>query len=61
MKSWKTTVAGIAAMVASLAGALAAEFDSDPATMAEWSAVIAAFIAGVGLLFAKDNKAAEQT
>lgn len=55
MKSWKTTVAGVAAMIASAATAIAAEFDGDPATTAEWSVVITAFIAGIGLLFARDN------
>jgi hypothetical protein len=55
MKSWKTTVAGIAAIVASVAAAIVAEFDGDPATTAEWGVVITAFIAGIGLLFARDN------
>ncbi len=55
MKSWKTTLAGIAALIAAIALAIAHQFDSDPATVADWSAVIAAITAGVGLLLARDN------
>ncbi len=55
MKSWKTTVAGIAAIIAAIALAIAHQFDSDPATVADWSAVITALTAGVGLVLARDN------
>ena len=55
MKSWKTTVAGICAILAAVAGALAAELDGDPATTANWTAVIAAVVAGLGLIAARDN------
>ena len=55
MKSWKTTVAGIAAIMAAVAGALAAELDGDPSTSANWAAVIAAVVAGFGLIAARDN------
>lgn len=55
MKSWKTTTAGIGAILIAVGGALTATFDNDPATVADWGAVIAAVIAGVGLLFARDN------
>jgi len=61
MKSWKTTVAGIAAIIAAIALAIANEFDADPATVADWGAAIAALSAGLGLLFARDNnKSSEQ-
>lgn len=61
MKSWKTTLAGIAAIVAAIALAIAHQFDSDPATVADWSAVITALTAGVGLVLARDNdKTSEQ-
>ena len=60
-KSWKTTVAGIAAIVAAIALAVAHQFDADPTTVADWSAVIAALTAGVGLVLARDNdKTSEQ-
>ena len=54
-KSWKTTAAGIAAIVAAVALAISHQFDTDPATVADWSAVIAALTAGVGLVLARDN------
>jgi uncharacterized membrane protein len=55
MKSWKTTAAGIAAIVAAVALAISHQFDTDPATVADWSAVITALTAGVGLVLARDN------
>ena len=61
MKSWKTTAAGIAAIVAAVALAISHQFDTDPATVADWSAVITALTAGVGLVLARDNdKTSEQ-
>lgn len=55
MTSWKTTAAGIAAIVAALATAVGALFDSDPLSMPDWGAVAAAVMAGVGLIAARDN------
>lgn len=61
MKSWKTTAAGIAAIVAAIALAVSHQFDSDPSTIADWTAVITALTAGVGLVLARDNdKTSEQ-
>lgn len=54
--SWRTTTAGIGAILIAIGSALAAQFDADPATVPDWGAVIAAGIAGIGLLFARDNK-----
>lgn len=53
--SWKTTLAGIAALVAAITTAIAAQFDSDPATTAEWGIVITAVFAALGLTAARDN------
>lgn len=53
--SWKTTAAGIAAIVTAIGAAATATFDSDPATVADWGSVVAAIIAGIGLVFARDN------
>jgi hypothetical protein len=58
--SWRTTVAGIGAMLVAIGGAISATFDNDPATVADWTAVIAACIAGFGLLFARDNKVSSE-
>jgi len=58
--SWKTSVAGICAIVVAVAGALKAELDGDVTTSADWGAVAAAVIAGVGLLAARDSKISSQ-
>jgi hypothetical protein len=55
MRSWKTTTAGIAAIVAALATAVGALFDADPVSMPDWGAVAAAVMAGIGLIAARDN------
>ncbi len=61
MQSWKTTLAGIAAIVAAVATAVSAHFDNDPATLPDWTMVIAVITAGVGLVLARDNdKSSEQ-
>ena len=61
MKSWKTTLAGIAAIVAAIATAVTAQSDNDPATLPDWTMVIAMITAGVGLVLARDNdKSSEQ-
>ena len=56
MKSWKTTVSGIGAILAAVGGAMTALFDGNAATNPDWTAVIAAVVAGFGLIFARDNK-----
>ncbi|GAF78643.1 unnamed protein product, partial [marine sediment metagenome] len=55
MKSWRTTLAGIAAVVAVLSGAVAAQFDADPTTVPNWELVWATLFAALGLAFARDN------
>jgi hypothetical protein len=54
-KSWKTTGAGVAAILVAGGAALTALTDANPQTQPDWAALIAAIIAGVGLIFAKDN------
>lgn len=53
--SWKTTVAGVSAIIASIAGALNLVFDGNTITNPDWTSVIAAITAGVGLIMARDN------
>lgn len=61
MKSWKTTLAGIAGVVAAVASAVQAQFDGNPATVPDWGLVGALLATGVGLLLARDNnKTSEQ-
>ena len=47
-------------MLVAIGGAISATFDNDPTTTADWAAVIAACIAGFGLLFARDNKVSSE-
>jgi uncharacterized membrane protein YhiD involved in acid resistance len=58
--SWKTTAAGIGAVLVAVGSAVTATFDADPATVADWGAVVAAVIAGIGLLFARDNNVSSE-
>lgn len=54
--SWRTTVAGISAIVAAVGGALQAMLDGNPATSPDWNTVVVAVVAGLGLVFARDNR-----
>jgi hypothetical protein len=58
--SWRTTAAGIGAILVAVGGAVQAMFDNDPVTQPEWGAVIAACIAGFGLILARDNKVSSE-
>ena len=55
MKSWKTTVMGVCAILVAVAGAVKMLVDNDPATNPDWTAVCAAVAAGIGLIAARDN------
>ena len=52
MKSYRTTLAGIAAILVAAASVLTGFSDG---TAVDWTAVIGAVIAGVGLIAARDN------
>lgn len=54
MKSWKTTVTGIAVLIGAVSMALIALLDGNPATTVDFDAILAA-LAGLGLLAARDN------
>lgn len=54
-KSWKTTAAGIAAILVAVGTAIKALTDGDPTTSIDIGTLIAAVMAGVGLLCARDN------
>jgi uncharacterized membrane protein YhiD involved in acid resistance len=58
--SWKTSAAGIGAILVAVGSALTAMFDADPATIPDWGAVVAAVIAGIGLLAARDNNVSSE-
>lgn len=54
MKSWKTTVMGIATIAIALGNAALAAFDGKPETVFDMSVLIAAITAGAGLIAARD-------
>lgn len=54
--SWRTNLLGVCAMLTAAVGVVTAVFDDDALTNPDWLALIAAFTAGFGLLFARDNK-----
>lgn len=58
-KNWKTTTAGIAAILVAVGAALKALTDNDPSTVPDIGACVAAVMAGVGLILAKDAVKAE--
>jgi hypothetical protein len=52
--NWKTTLAGVGAIMVAVGGALKSLFDGDPATNLDLTATIAAVTVGFGLIAAKD-------
>jgi peptidoglycan/LPS O-acetylase OafA/YrhL len=54
MQSWRTTVSGVAAILAAVAGVAAAIANGQPV---DWTSAFAAVMAGVGLIAARDHKA----
>ena len=54
--SWKTTTTGAVAIIMAVCGALKVLVDDNPAPNPDWPAPIAAVMAGIGLITARDNK-----
>lgn len=54
--SWKTTVTGIVAVLSAVTAAATLLLDGNPTTNPDWTSTIAAVSAGLGLIFARDNK-----
>ena len=52
--NWKTTLAGVGAIMVAVGGALKSLFDGDPSTNLDLTTTIAAVTAGIGLIMAKD-------
>lgn len=61
MKSWKTTLSGIAGIVGMIGTALSAALDGNPATDPQWGIVVPAVITAAGLLFARDNNVSSES
>lgn len=60
MRSPRTTLAGLAAILTAGGAALTALADNDPLTAPDWASLIAAVIAGLGLIFARDNNVSSE-
>lgn len=58
--SWRTSAAGVGAILVAIGSAVTALTDNDPMTIPDWGAVVAAVIAGVGLILARDAKVSSQ-
>jgi uncharacterized membrane protein YhiD involved in acid resistance len=58
--SWRTSAAGVGAILVAIGSAVTALTDNDPLTIPDWGAVVAAVIAGIGLIFARDAKVSSQ-
>jgi len=56
MKSWKTTVCGLLAILAAAATMIGIPLlDADPLTVPNYTAFLATATTAIGLLFARDN------
>lgn len=56
MNNRNTTVAGIGSILVAVGAVLTALFDGDPLTVPDYPTAVAAILAGVGLVLAKDAK-----
>ena len=56
MNNRNTTIAGIGSILVAIGGVLVAMFDGDATTAPDFTTAVAAVIAGIGLILAKDAK-----
>jgi streptomycin 6-kinase len=56
MNNKNTTIAGIGSILVAVGGLIVAWFDGDTATNPDFTTAIAAIMAGIGLIMAKDAK-----
>ena len=56
LENRNTTIAGIGAILVAVGAALKAYFDGDAATTVDIATTLAAIMAGIGLIMAKDAK-----
>lgn len=59
--SYKTTLAGVGAILVAGGTLIQAIFDGNPATVPAYESAIAAIIAGFGLVFARDNDVSSES
>lgn len=60
MASYRTTIFGVLCILGAVIAAGKALLDGDPSTVADWGAVWAGVLAGIGLIKARDQKAHEK-
>jgi hypothetical protein len=58
--SHKTTIAGVGAILIAAGSMLQALFDGNPTTEPDYAALVAAIVAGFGLIFARDNNVSSE-
>ncbi len=56
MNNKNTTIAGIGSILVAVGSVLVAWFDGDPATTPDIATAVAAVLAGIGLVLARDAK-----
>lgn len=56
MKNRNTTIAGIGSILVAIGALLTALFDGDATTAPDYATAVAAIVAGLGLIFAKDAR-----
>lgn len=59
-KSWQTSALGAGTFLTLLGTNLTAQFDADPATVADWGIVVAGLFMFLGLLKARDNNVSSE-
>ena len=59
--SWKTSALGLSAILIAGGAYLKAAYDNDPATTPDTAALVAGVLAGIGLLFARDNSKSSES
>lgn len=59
MNNRNTTFAGIGAILVAVGSIMSSIFDGDVSTVPDYASAVAAVLAGVGLIFAKDAKKGE--
>lgn len=59
--AYRTTILGIIAIATAVINAAQAIFDGNPATTFDLDTTITAIAAGLGLIFARDNKSSDES
>lgn len=60
VKSWRTTLSGVVACIMAVISVITPLIDDNAATNPDFTAAIAAFVAGIGLITARDNKVSSE-